>query len=364
MSTVNPTTGTPPPSTFPSGLPVDGLPTEKDIKDLPPLFRSKNLKLTPPGGKPVGGKGALTGAPALDGVDDDLDGVLTSDRMLSLLGDLEKILAESMTESNEKQLKLAKERIEVLKDQISKTKSERLKKVDDTMKEMDKASKMGIFAKVFGWLMTIFTVAMAIATSVLSGGALAGAALAGAVAAVTFQVLNETGVMDKLTKALTESLQKHQGHSKNKAQIFAQLATAAIQIGAMLACAGIGAIGGSVVSKVASEGFKAALKQLTMHFVKDCATKTKLFCEIALPVGGALMTGVSLYNGIRQKEAGYKQADLKELEGFLARLQQGLDETDEELQKIVEQMQALVADILKLVTNPVETSEEIVQNFV
>ena len=362
-SPVNPA-GAPPPGTFPFGLPVDDLPTGKDLKGLPPLFHNTPLNFLPSVGKgPADGKGYPEGMPELDGLDEDLKGFLTADFMLSVLGDLEKILAESMSESNEEQIKLAKERIEVLKDQISKTREERLKKVEDTMKEMDKASRMSVFMKVFGWLMTLVTVAMAIATSIVTGGAAAGFAIGAAVAAVSFQVLNETGVMDKLAKALTESLQKTGGYSKQKAMILAQVVIAVVQIGAMLLCGGIGYGLGSL-TKGAAEAVKTGAKTVAMTFIQRYAEKTKKFCETALTISGFAMMGLSVYNGYRQYEAGNEQAKLKEIESFIARLQQGLDESDEELQKLVEQLQSLVGEILKLVTKPIETVGEIQKNFV
>ena len=141
-----------------------------------------------------------------------------------------------------------------------------------------------------------------------------------------------------------------------------KVVVAVVQIGAMLACGGIGAGFGSL-TKGAAEAAKSGVKTMTMTLAKRYAMKIKNLCETALKVGGLAMMGLAVYNGVRQYKAGNEQANLKELEGFIARLQQGLDESDEELQKIVEQMQALVGDILRLVTNPVETSEEIVQNI-
>lgn len=358
---VNPI-GAPPPGTFPSGFPVDGLPTAKDLKDLPPLFHNTSLKFSPPAGKvPAGDKGAPTDAPDLDGVDEDLDGILAADMMLSVLGDLEKILAEAMTESNEKQVKLAKERIEVLKDQIAKTKEERLKKVDESMKAMDKAAKASIFTKVFGWLMTALTVVFAIAASFVTGGAAIGPIVAAATA-VAFQVLGETGVTDKLVEKLTDALKKA-GMSKMAAQIVSQVFVAVVQIGLTI---GAGALG-----KMAEDSIKVGVKTLAevaktfaRKILEDIAKNLMVICKAALAGGGLVMLGMGGYNAIRQYKSGNEQAELKELESFLARLQQGLDETDEELQKLVEQMQTLVSDILKLVTNPIETAGEISNNFV
>lgn len=355
--------GTPPPDTLPfgalpSGFPVDGS-SKKTVEEVLPLFRSKNIKFSSPVGKSAD-SGSISKAPELDGIDDDLKKYLTSAAILSVLGDLEKILAESMTESNEKQVALAKERIKVLKDQILKTKDERLEKVSESMKEMEKASKMNIFTKVFGWLMTVLTVVLAIAASIASGGAAVGPILA-AVTAVAFQVLGETGVTDKIVEKLTEELKK--GMSKQAAQILSQVIVAVVQIALTVS---VGMVGGMIEAAI-KEGGKAltqlaasALKEL----IKSTAEDITLACKGLLAGGGLMMLFVGGCTAFQQYRSGNEQAKLKELESFIARLQQWLDETDEELQKIVEQLQSLVSEILELVTNPVETSYEISKNLV
>ena len=131
---------------------------------------------------------------------------------------------------------------------------ERLAKLDETLKKMDKAAKMNAFMKVFGWLMMTVSVLMAAATCGAAHGLVIGAVLAAAVA-VAFQVLNETGVMDKLTKAAA-SLLKKMGADDKTAEIVAAVLVAVFEIALSIAT---GQIGGKAAGK-ADKILKAAMK--------------------------------------------------------------------------------------------------------
>ena len=357
-----------PPGTIPSEVISGGIAdsaenaaktSEKTVKEVLPLLRGKNVTPTKPVNNKSGGVGApAPDAPVLDDVDETL--VKSADSMLSLLGDLEKILAESMSESNEKQIQLAKERIKVLKDQIQKTKAERLGKVDKTMKEIAKAAKQRALMKALGWLLTIFTCIFAIAACVFTGGAAVGPLVAAGVA-LTFQVLNETGVMDKLTEALTEALKKA-GCSKQLAQILAQVIMLVAQIAITVATGKLGDLAVKLARSFMSSATVVA--RAVNETVKAWAETIKNVCEFGLKAGGLAMVGIGIYTGVRQYQSAKESAKLKELESFLARLQQGMDEVNEEMQKLVEQLQSIVAETLQLVVNPVETASEVTHNFV
>lgn len=354
---------------------VSGKTAAEAAKEVAPLFHgARAVSVSSVSGKSGAVRGPRPGAPELDGLDEDLAEALTSDVIISMLGDLEKILAEAMTETNERQVQLAKERVESLQAQIESTKKERLGKVQKSMDEIHEAANRRTAMRVFGWFMTVLTVALAVVTTIGTGGAGAAFAIGMAAAAVALQVLNETGVTDSLAEKLTKALE-NAGCSKFWAAVLSAVIMAVGQVVISLAAGGVCSLGFMAVSRLASAGTAAvaqtasvaanqAAASATKEMVKATAKNIQLFMDGILLAGGIGMLGYSGYNAIKQFDASMERVKLKELESYIARLQQGLDEVNEELQKLVEQMQRIVADILKLVINPVETAGQMTQNFV
>lgn len=99
------------------------------------------------------------------------------ENMLTILEDLEKLIAELKSDSAEEQIQLAKERIANLRDKLKQQQTERLGKIDESMKQIDEATdaqksqkKMGIFSCVVAVLSAIIAVA-AVAAALFTGGA-------------------------------------------------------------------------------------------------------------------------------------------------------------------------------------------------
>ena len=167
---------------------------------------------------------------------------------LALLATLMKINGEKYKAQIDKAL------IDKQNSDIDAQTKERLAKLDETLKKMDKAAKMNTFMKVFGWLMVAVSIAIAAVTCGAAGGLVVGAVLSAAVA-LTFQVLSETGVMDKFTKAVSDLLKK-MGVDDKTAEIVAAVFVAVFEIALSLLT---GKIGGSAAAN-AGKIFKAAMK--------------------------------------------------------------------------------------------------------
>ena len=273
-----------------------------------------------------------TGTPAIDNPDD----------LAAKEADLDKLLMYLQLENTEEQAKLAQERIESQKDSLATQHKERLDKIKETMDKMDEAARASIFSKIFGWLMAAVAVVVAVAACVATGGLALGPVI-GAVLAVGCMVMNETGAMEKIVKGLAEALESL-GMDKQAAQIVAQVVIAVAILAATLACGGAGA--SSVIGDSASAAAKLAQ---TIQKAADIAMK-------AIAVGSVVANGVS---AAKNYESGEAQADLTETTKILALLRKQLEESQDELQKILEMIQGIYSDIVAILNSETDTMKTI-----
>ena len=261
--------------------------------------------------------------------------------------DLEKLIAYLQLENEKEQAETAKNRIETLKGSLEVEHKDRKAKMEKTLKDMDEAAKARKRSKIFGWLMTGLAILGAIVACVATGGLAVGAVI-GAGIALTAQILNETGVMDKIVDGLSKGLQKL-GMSKMAADIVAQIAITLIIVAA--SC-GAGAAGGVTIG--ASRAASAIMQAL-----RHAAELIKPALAITTGIIGGVATisgGVGAYQNYK---SGMSQAELTETEKFLAIMQQRLDEAQEELQAILEMIQDLIGQIAQLLSSQTDTANEI-----
>ncbi|MBR1588118.1 MAG: type III secretion system translocon subunit SctE [Kiritimatiellae bacterium] len=294
-------------------------------------------------GRPIG----ATGVPALDNPAD----------IKQIEANLEKLISYLQMDNEERQTAMAKDRIEIQKDSLDAERKSRSEKIDKALKDMDKAAESRKASKIFGWLMTALAVVAAVVACIATGG-LAIGPVVGAGIAIACQVLNETGVMDKIVEKLAKGLEGL-GMSKQAAQILAQVL---ITVAIMAASLGTGLAGGGAAA--ISNTIKGATQ--AAHAVKIAAEtmdKIRTAVAIASMVVGLASTitgGVASY---RNFNAGMAQADVSETEKFIAALKQRLDESEEELKQILLQLQAAVAQVAEMLSSATDTSNEIAQNL-
>ena len=246
---------------------------------------------------------------------------------------------------------MAKERIEVQKDSLETEHKERGKKIDDSIKKMEEAAKARMASRIFGWLGAILSVVAAVVATVVTGGAAAAFAIAGAVIAVTSLVLNETGAMDKMIEGLAKALEKA-GMDKKKAQLAASLIINLTIMAASLVCSFGGMAAGIVqLSKAASD---------TISAVAKAVQTASSIANSAVGLGG-------LAAGIANTVTGYKsataQADVTELAKIMAELQRRLDESEEELEALLQAIQNNIGQIAELLASETDTQSEIAQQI-
>ncbi len=281
-------------------------------------------------GTPTG----ANGVPALDNPDD----------VKAREANLEKLVAYLQLDNDERQAEMAKGRINLLKDSLSSEHTARKEKIEKTLKDMEKANASQKRNKIFGWIMTALAVVAAVVACVATGGLATGAVVAAGIA-LTCQILNETGVMEKLTDKLAEGLQKL-GLSKQAAQIVAQVAIAVVIIAASIAAGNIGGAAGSATG---------AVKTFTDVAVPALKVATGVMGGISL-----LSTGVGAYDSFK---SGMSQADLTETEKYITAIRQKLEESQEELEAILDAIQNCIGQLAQLLASATDTSEEIVRKM-
>ena len=260
---------------------------------------------------------------------------------------LEKLIAFLQLDNQERQTKMAKDRIEGQKASLDVEHKGRMKEIDETIKKMQDAEKAAKANRVFGWLGAILSVVAAVVLTVVTGGLAAGFAIAGAAIAVTSLVMNETGAMNKLIEKLAEHFQED-GMSKNDAMLKASLIINLSIMAASLVCS-VGGLAAGLASAASSAGEIAKTVQSIVTIANTGVS------------AGALATGgVSTYFSFRSQDA---QADVTDLEKFIAMLQQRLDESNEELKLILQQIEAGLGKIVELLVSATDTSNEIAQNI-
>jgi hypothetical protein len=286
------------------------------------------------------GEKKTTGATNVPSLDNPAD-------LKQLEQNLEKLLSYLQMDNEERQTEMAKDRIEIQKDTIDTERKNRSEKIDKSLKDMDKAAESRKASKVFGWLMTALAVVAAVVACVATGG-LAVGPVVGAGIAIACQVLNETGVMDKIVEKLAEGLQGL-GMSKQAAQIMAQVL---ITVAIMAASLGSGLAGGG--ASAVSNAIKGAAEAME---------KVRAAIAIATMIVGAASTITGGVGAYQNYQAGMSQADVKETEKVIAALKQRLEESEEELEAILQQLQAAVAQVAELLSSATNTSDEIAQNI-
>jgi transloator len=221
---------------------------------------------------------------------------------------------------------------------VQKEKNQELaQKTADAQKKIEESKTGALVAKIFGWIAVGITVLAAIAT----GGLLAGVAAA---VAVTMTVLSETGVMQKMTDAIAESLKKDQGMDDNAAKTAAGFITMAISIAVSLVTLGAGAAGAG--AKVAEAAAKIAT---AAKFVQGAVTVAQASSQI--------------YAGVKQFEAANVQADSAEIRKFQAKLQQLLDDEMDTIQAMIQDMNEANSRMLKILSGQTETSRNIISHM-
>ena len=308
------------------------------VKEVAAILGNRSVNVTAPAASrnETGTVAGPSGVPVLDNPDDEK----------AKEADLEKLIAYLQLENSKEQAEAAKSRIDSIKGELELEHKDRKAKMDKSLKDMDKAAAARKRNSFFGWLMTGLAILGAIVACVATGGVAVGAVI-GAGIALTAQILNETGVMEKIVGGLSDALQSL-GMSKMAADIVAQVAITAVIIAASVGAGAAGAAG--KVTELTS-----ALGKILQHAAQLVAPALQIGTGI-VGLGSTVSGGVGAYQSFK---AGMSQADVTETEKFLAVIQQKMEEAEEELEKILQMIQDLVGQIAQLLSSQTDTTAEI-----
>ena len=222
----------------------------------------------------------------------------------ALLQDLERLVAFLQMDNDQRQSEMARARIENQQGVMDKEHQTRLDKIDESIKAAKKAEKAAKASRILGWLGAIFAVIAAVVVTAVTGGAAAGFAIAGAALAVTQLVLSETGAADKIIDKMAESMQENFGMSKADSKAWA---------------AGI-------------------------------------YSAIFVVLGLGVQTSLNY-------KASEASAEVSDVNRYMAVIQQLLEESEEELEQIMNQIQALFSQLVAIIQSKTDTGNMIVENM-
>lgn len=295
---------------------------------------------------------ALAKLQAQDGTIPVLDEV-TEDDLLAIQQDLEKLVALLQLDNDEHQSQLAQERLKSLQGVMDKQHLERLEKLAESIAAARKAEQAAAANRVLGWIGAALAILTAVVVTVVTGGAAAAFAWAGAAIAVTQLVLNETGASEKIIDAMADSIAKNNPDmSKEEAKAWASGIYSAMFIVLGLCSAGA-SIGLSVTG----------VMRASVDVVSTAARFAMFATQIANTVMGLTSAATGATQAVLNYDAAEASAEVNDVNKFMAILQQLLDENKEELEEILQQIQALFNQLIEIVQSKTETGNTIVENM-
>lgn len=270
--------------------------------------------------------------------------------LAGMAADLEALIALLQAEQDEKTIEATKARIESMKGQLEANHEQTMKKVDESIDEIKKQEKAALANKILGWLGAAIAVVVAVALVCTVGGAPAAFAAIGAAIGMATMTLAETGVTDKLVKAISESIQKdHPDWSKEACDAWAQGIVAGVQIALSVAC---------IVGGGAGSAGTGLIK------VSDAVMKGM---KIGMTITNSAMAGASVITSSYATSVNYqaakKEADVTEMQALLVQLQTMLDQETEDLKELLTLLNDALGALIELLESKQETLNTISQHI-
>ncbi len=287
-------------------------------------------------------KRELSDIPELDDAD--------ASALAGVSADLEALIALLQAEQDEKMVEATKARIDSMKGQLKAHHEQTMNKVNESIDEIKKQEKSALANKILGWLGAVFAVVVAVALVCTVGGAAAAFAVVGAAIGLASMTLSETGVTDKIVKAIAESIKSdHPDWSKAACDAWAQGIMAGVQIALSIACLA----GGSFAS--AGTGIVQ---------VSDAVMKG---VRVGMTVSNAAMGAAGLASSAAATAINYraaeKQADVTSMQQLLVQLQTLLDQESDDLQVLLAQLNDALSAVIELLESKQSTLNDISQHI-
>ena len=249
---------------------------------------------------------------------------------------------------------------------------ERMRKIADTLKQMDETAKSALFNKIFGWLMVAVAVIAAVAMSVASCAVALGPVV-GALIGLTFQILNETKVTDKILKAIADSIQDTFGCDKATAQMWATILWTVFEITASIA-GGLGA--DKLASKLAEKSgsmfisaqdafAKLAEKlgeQVGKIFPKLGANMSKVLIAVGVISALAAIAGQT-WSTIENYSLGLTESEVTKFQALIKLLKDQMEANEEMLKELMDLLNSAPEELLALIASALDAARQIGENI-
>ncbi|MEJ0017881.1 MAG: type III secretion system translocon subunit SctE [Acetobacteraceae bacterium] len=242
------------------------------------------------------------------------------------------------------------------------------RKLNEAADKMAEAEKAKTATKVLTWIAVALSIAIAVAT----GGV---GAIIGAAVATTMAILNEAGVMDKLTTAIADSIQKDfPGTDSATAKKWAMGIVIGLSIAVSVGAAGAafisgGAQIGGLVAKLPDIATKLADKlgtsitTATLRSMAEVAQKAVTGAKVMGALVSLGQAGSNVGGGVQRHSATMLQADVMDDRAFARRLQQRIEDEQELVQQIVEMMSGAVTKVIETMNSQSESAENVIRQM-
>ncbi|MEN4920223.1 type III secretion system translocon subunit SctE [Achromobacter spanius] len=350
-----------------------------------------------PGAKDAGGSGGdgvfnANGAPAL-----------APPAQSFSANDMIDLLRSIRSKSDETQIASAKESLLVARTKTEKNNEAQLQKIQDYVKKCEEADRKGVLGKIFGWIGKIaalvfsaIAVAVLAAGTVASGGAgapllaLAVMALIGSTIALADQVSKECGgpeiSLGNLMTTIASKFLQACGVSEETAQRIGKVVAGLVGLSspAMLLIEPnlIGGMAGGI-AELAGADPKTSMA-ITMAFgmaatiavgvvtiaVTAGASSVSMAARIVGAAGQITQGATQIAQGAvkidvakTQNEAENIQADKKELDAITRKLQARMEESREEITKLIQQMEEGLRMVTQMINGTADSMSQVTANI-
>ena len=277
---------------------------------------------------------------------DEMDSGIDSDALLELIQALR-------TRSHDAQIELAQRGIETRRLKLQAQHDKTIAQLKESDQKAEASKTASIVSEALTWIAFVLAMILAVVVAVVSFGAGSVAvgvvALIGAAIAVTVTILNETGVMDKLTSLIGEGIGdilEMCGVAKDEAQrigkIVAQVLIAVLIIAIEIALAivsggsSLGEAVGEITSVVAQRAAKVAVKCVQ---IGTAVTETVNMASAGAGVASGVYSGEAMKltaeamrdKGIMKKLEALISRDQKLIKELIQLIEQGRQDTNSAL---------------------------------
>ncbi|PJE79761.1 hypothetical protein CI610_01263 [invertebrate metagenome] len=238
-------------------------------------------------------------------------------------------------------LKFAQETINIAKIEREQATAKTIKNLREQIAKADQKESANCAQKAFGWIGFVVLVVTAVVTGIVSGGAAAAPLMVAAAVTLMFLIDGETGgtIMSGMVEGLGGDLQ---------GSILATVIITAVMIALTVASAGMAS--GAAASTLSSTALRVA---------------TNL--QRAMAVAGGLTAVGSGATQIATATFAYDieelKADNKDIQALMLRINQYLEDNEDELQKAIEDLQSGFQSVLSILKSNQDTKSQLIRNM-